>query len=267
MDPAIDASTAVDFGRFRVLLQRRELLADNRPLELGGRAFDVLMALIEACGAVVGKDALIGRVWPDRMVEENNLQAQISALRRVFGPDRDLIRTIAGRGYQFAGEIRTVPAPPHVSVTAGVALQAAMPRHAQTNLPEPVSELIGRDAELGEILDLSAAHRLVTLAGAGGIGKTRLGIEAARQLLPRFADGAWIVELAPLSDPALVPISVASVLGIEMSAGVASTERVANALRPKQLVLMLDNCEHVVGAAAQMAEALLRANPDVRDIV
>src|SRR5277367_5749612 len=117
MKPESLTPTAVDFGRFRVLLHRRELLADNRPLELGGRAFDVLMALIEARGAVVSKDALIERVWPARIVEENNLQAQISALRRAFGADRDLIRTIAGRGYQFAGEIRTVPVWPHVSVT------------------------------------------------------------------------------------------------------------------------------------------------------
>ena len=79
----IDASTAVDFGRFRVLLQRRQVLADNRPVELGGRAVDLLMALIEARGAVMSKDALIERVWPGRIVEENNLQAQISALRRV----------------------------------------------------------------------------------------------------------------------------------------------------------------------------------------
>ena len=100
----------VDFGRFRVLMQRREVLADNRPVELGGRAFDLLVALIEARGAVVSKDALIERVWPGRIVEENNLQAQISALRRAFGTDRDLIRTVAGRGYQFTGEIRTVPA-------------------------------------------------------------------------------------------------------------------------------------------------------------
>ena len=96
MDPAIDAPTGVDFGRFRLLSQRRKVLADNRPVELGGRAVDLLMALIEARGAVVSKDALIERVWPRRIVEENNLQAQISALRRAFGADRDLIRTVAG---------------------------------------------------------------------------------------------------------------------------------------------------------------------------
>src|SRR6266853_1581582 len=101
------APAAIEFGRFRVLPRRRELLAEGRPLELGGRAFDVLMALIEASGAVVSKDALMKRVWPNRIVDENNLQTQISALRRAFGSDRDLIRTIAGRGYQFTGEVRT----------------------------------------------------------------------------------------------------------------------------------------------------------------
>jgi DNA-binding winged helix-turn-helix (wHTH) protein len=97
MDPA-HAPAALKFGRFSVLPHRRELLAEGRPTDLGGRAFDILMALIEAAGAVVSKDALMNRVWPDRTVEENSLQAQISALRRTFGADRDLIRTIAGRG-------------------------------------------------------------------------------------------------------------------------------------------------------------------------
>src|SRR5271168_283313 len=106
MDPA-DAPAAVEFGRFSILPHRRELLAEGQVVELGGRAFDVLMALIEASGAVVSKDALMNRVWLDRIVEENSLQAQISALRRAFGTDRDLIRTIAGRGYQFTGVITT----------------------------------------------------------------------------------------------------------------------------------------------------------------
>src|SRR6202023_756850 len=109
MDPAQEPA-AIEFGRFRILPHRRELLTEGRLLELGGRGFDVLMALIEASGAVVSKDALMKRVWPDRIVEEKSLQGQISALRRAFGADRDLIRTIAGRGYQFTGEIRAVSA-------------------------------------------------------------------------------------------------------------------------------------------------------------
>src|ERR1700693_435455 len=118
MDPA-PATAAIEFGRFRVLPHRREVLAEGRRLELGGRAFDVLMALIEASGAVVGTDALMNRVWPDRIVEENSLQAQIAALRRAFGADRDLIRTVAGRGYQFTGDIRTVAATPNGQAISG----------------------------------------------------------------------------------------------------------------------------------------------------
>ena len=100
------------FGRFRMLPHRRELLADDAPIKLGGRAFDLLMALIETPGAVVSRDDLMARVWPGRMVGENNLQTQMLALRRAFGAERDLIRTVAGRGYQFTGEIHIVsPAP------------------------------------------------------------------------------------------------------------------------------------------------------------
>jgi predicted ATPase/DNA-binding winged helix-turn-helix (wHTH) protein len=265
MDRA-QAQAAIEFGRFQVLPHRREVLAEGRQLELGGRAFDVLMALIEASGAVVSKDTLMNRVWPHRIVEENNLQAQIATLRRAFGADRDLIRTIAGRGYQFTGEIRALSTGHDAQATAGVTQPRPTPSRPPTNLLEPVSELVGRDAELDEILDLSTSHRLLTLVGAGGIGKTRLAFEVARHVLPRFADGVWAIELAPLSDPELVPVTVATTLGLELPLGTASPLSVANALRSKQLMLVLDNCEHVVDATARMAESLLRANPEARVI-
>jgi predicted ATPase/DNA-binding winged helix-turn-helix (wHTH) protein len=268
MEANPSAPTAIEFGRFRILPHRREFLAEDRPMELGGRAFDVLMALIEASGAVVSKDALMHGVWPDRIVEENNLQAQIAALRRALGADRDLIRTIAGRGYQFTGEIRMVSASPDPRPAAMTGVPIAASARIPTNLPERVSELIGRDVELDEILDLTASHRLVTLTGTGGIGKTRLSLEVARRVLPRFADGVWAIELAPLSDPELVPVAVASALGLELelASGTASPLSVATALRSQQLMLVLDNCEHVVDAAARMAAALLRANPAARVI-
>src|SRR5580704_10740990 len=263
MDLTSETPAIVEFGHFRVVPRRRELLADDRPIHLGGRTFDVLMALIEGQGAVVAKDTLMERVWPNRIVEENSLHFQISALRDALGAERSLIRTISGRGYQFTGEIRTVAASPHAQVmTNTVAPVAAPPR--PTNLPEPVSELIGRDVEVEEVLRLTATHRLVTLTGAGGIGKTRLGLEVARRLLPEFADGIWIIELAPLSDPDLVPATVAMELGLDLADNVVSPERIANALAAKQLLLVLDNCEHLVGAAASMAEAVVRASPAAR---
>ena len=124
-----------------------------------------------------------------------------------------------------------------------------------TNLPEPVSELIGRDDELREIVSLAAAHRLVTLTGPGGIGKTRLALAVARQLLPQFADGVWVAELAPLADPGLVPATVAAAVGLELGGGEVSAPRVAQALADRRLLLVLDNCEHVIDAAAALAEA------------
>src|SRR6516162_3122977 len=252
MEPASEASASVAFGRFRVLPHRRELLVDGRPIKLGGRAFDVLMALIEARGAVVSKGALMTRVWPDRIVEENSLQAQIAALRTIFGAERGLIRTVSGRGYQFTGEIRILSAGTDDRADAGVA--AAEPAPPPTNLSEAISELIGRDDELAEILNLAAAHRLVTLTGAGGIGKTRLVLAMARELRQHFADGVWLAEFSPLSDPGLVPTTVASAVGLEFGTGEVSAQRVAQALADRRLLLVLDTCEHVITAGAADAE-------------
>ncbi len=240
-----------EFGRFKVVRHRRELLAGDRPVELGGRAFDTLMALIDARGTVLDKDQLMSLVWSDRVVEENNLPAQIAVLRKVFGADRHLIRTVAGRGYQFTGEIHTAAA------------AAPSPPSRMTNLPEAVSELIGREAELNEVAAVVTEHRLVSLIGAGGIGKTRLALEVARHLLPRFPDGVFVAELGPVSSPELVPATVASALGLTHIAGTASREGVAGALGTKKLLLVIDNCEHVIEAAAGMAEALLRTSPGV----
>ena len=237
MDPATKPAASVAFGRFRVVLHRRELIADGRLIKLGGRAFDVLVALIEARGAVVSKDALMARVWPDRIVAENSLQAQISALRHIFGAERDLIRTVAGRGYQFTGEVRILEAPPNERDDDGEHAAAAEPGSAlpptnlpPTNLPQPISKLIGRDDELGEVLNLVATHRLVTLTGAGGIGKTRLALALARELRPHFADGVWLAEFSPLVDPGLVPATVAAAVGLELGGGEASAQRVAQML-------------------------------------
>jgi len=266
MDPMSETSAIVEFGRFRILPHRREFLVDGQPIRMGGRAFDVLMALIEARGAVVSKDALMSRVWPNRNVEDNALQAQISALRDLFGADRDLIRTVRGRGYLFTGDVRAPLAGPREQPIADSILADAAFARPKTNLAELASKLVGRDFELREIASLSTAHRLLTLTGAGGIGKTRLGLATARHLLPQFADGVWIAELAPLSDPRLVPCTVAKAVGLELPGGEISRERVANALARSQILLVMDNCEHVIDAAASMVEELLRASPSARAI-
>ena len=121
MDLPSEPAPSIAFGCFQVLPHRRELLADGQPINLGGRAFDVLMALIEARGTVISKGALTRHVWPDRIVDENTLQVQISALRAALGPERELIRTVSGRGYQFAGEIRSLSTDPYEHAGVGVA--------------------------------------------------------------------------------------------------------------------------------------------------
>src|SRR5262245_64293744 len=115
----------VEFGRFKVLRRSRQLLADDQLIELGGRAFDTLVVLLDARGMIVDRDGLMSRVWPDRVVEEHNLHAQISALRKALGADRHLIQTVSGRGYQFTGEILVTPV---------FAAQDRPPR--RTNVPE-----------------------------------------------------------------------------------------------------------------------------------
>src|SRR5580704_13064263 len=257
MDPASERLAGIAFGRFQVLPDQRDVLADGRPIKLGGRAFDVLMALIEARGAVVTKEALMARVWPGRIIEENSLAAQIAALRAAFGAERELIRTVSRRGYQFTGEIRILAASPN-KAGAGVATAEHVSVLPPTNAPNSVSELIGRDAEVEEVLRLAGAHRLLTLTGAGGIGKTTLALALARELRPHFADGVWLAEFSAFADPGLVPATVAAAVGVQLG-GEASAQRVAQAFADRRLLLVLDTCEHVIAAAAAMAEAVLGA--------
>ena len=209
---------AILFGRFCLLLDRRELLADGLPVSLGNRALDVLIVLIEARGKLVTKHALLSRVWPNTTVEENNLQLQISTLRKALGKDRSLIQTDAGRGYRFTAAVTMGGPTPPAGEWVGAPDQFATPiaelRDPPSNLPAHTSGLVGRETQLSDIGDRVAANRLVTLVGAGGVGKTRLGHELARRLLPKFPDGVWVAELGTLSDPDLVPLAVAAALGL-----------------------------------------------------
>lgn len=256
------ARAALKFGRFRVVPYRREFFAEGAPVLLGSRAFDVLMVLIEAAGELVTKDEIFGRVWPGMVVEEHSLQFHISVLRKTLGKDRGFIKTISGRGYRFVADI-AVADEEQEGPAAPPAVLAAPRRDAEhpTNLPAPTSELIGREAELQEATALLMAHRLVTFVGPGGIGKTRLALEVARHLVHKFADGVWVAELGLVSEPSLVAVTVATALKLEIAGGAPTPEQVAAALGPSRLLLVLDNCEHVIDAAANMAEALLRANP------
>ena len=132
------------------------------------------------------------------------------------------------------------------------------------NLPSSLTTFIGREKEQAEILQWIGRHRLVTLTGSGGVGKTRISLKVGGQVLEEYANGVWLVELAPLSDPELLPQTVASALGIVMQSTSSHTELLINFLRPKTALLILDNCEHLLDASAQLADTLLKQCPQLK---
>jgi predicted ATPase/DNA-binding SARP family transcriptional activator len=151
------------------------------------------------------------------------------------------------------GEIKTTPLAKAKKTSA-----------SQHNLPFQLSKFIGREKELDEIANLIADHHLVTLTGTGGIGKTRLSLKVGEQVLNEYADGVWFVELASLSDRSLVPRTVAKLFNLVEQAGESLTDKLVRILRPKHILLILDNCEHVLDACAQLADALLRKCPTLK---
>jgi len=180
---------AYRFGNAELLTVQRHLLVDGRPTAIGSRAFDVLVALIERRDRAVTKNELLDIAWPGLVVEENNLAAQMSALRKVLGAST--FATIPGIGYRFCAPIEGDP-PPIVAAASRVATRA-------TNLPAATEALIGRDDDLAAVATMLEHHRLVTLVGPGGIGKTRLAQELARSQLASIAQGVWWVDLATVT--------------------------------------------------------------------
>ena len=242
-------SNNLSFGPFRLDLDRRALLRDGSPVALGGRALDLLCALASAGGQVVTKDALMEQVWPGLAVEENNIQVQISALRRILreaGCKPDYIITVPGRGYRFA-----------------VSSNDQKPA-AQGNLRASSDYLLGRAAELAHLAMLMSAQRLVTLVGAGGSGKTRLALQLGADLQQHFPDGVWLAELAPLAKPELLGETVAALFNVSLQGDRPAAQVITDLLGTRQLLLILDNCEHLIWTAAEFTEALLAACPNIR---
>jgi predicted ATPase/DNA-binding winged helix-turn-helix (wHTH) protein len=245
--------------QWEIDLGRRELRSRGIPVPLGGRAFEIVTVLVQSATELVTKDHMMERVWPGAVVGEGTLHVHISAVRKALGADRAMLKTVSGRGYRLLGSWTS-----QRREGAAPAVYSPLPRTSAAppanNFPPLVTRLIGRAAAAQFVRDLVSAYRVVTLTGPGGIGKTSLAVKAVRYLLPDFEDGGWIVELASLSDPGLVPSTVASTLGLKL-AGEISAASVARAVGARHLLLVLDNCEHVIDAVANLAETLTRLCP------
>ena len=257
-------SLALTFGRFELQARHRRLLHDGDPVTIGARAFDLLLALVERRERVVAKTELLDLVWPNLVVEENNLQVQVSSLRKLLGPQA--IATIPGRGYRFtavlAGAVDGNPSVIAPSPTPAATTGSAPPK-LLTNLPRELPPLYGREADLQALRSLLDAHRLVTVVGAGGIGKSRLAQAAAHSLAGRWIDGAWMVELAGLADPGILPNVVAQALGITMAGQLAPLDELVAGMAQRTVLLVLDNCEHLLDAVAALVHAVAQGAPNV----
>jgi predicted ATPase/DNA-binding winged helix-turn-helix (wHTH) protein len=232
------------------------LLQGDAPVRIGGRALDILTALIERPGELVSKSELMARVWPGIFVLENNLKVNIGALRRALGDETGAAKyvgTVQGRGYRFI-------APVEASSLSSSSATAAKRSH---NLPIAITRIFGRADAIDAIrLDLEES-RLVSIVGAGGIGKTRVALAVAEQALGSARDGVWLVDLAPLKDPALVPNAVATSVGL----GAPSTDVLATlceSFRSREMLILFDSCERLIEAAATCVDRILAEAPGVK---
>lgn len=260
------------FGPFRLLPRQRLLLRDGLPLRPGSRALEILMVLVGRAGEVVPKDELIARVWRDSVVDEGSLRVHVAALRKLLGDQAGAaggsgphyIQNVPMRGYSFVAPVRRVTvdgvSPPADSPPPAPTETPATPAH---NLPATLTRLVGREAALSQLLTQLHSRRFVTLIGPAGIGKTALALAAADAMRGACSDGVFFVDLAPASDPRLVPSALATVLGIPLISSDPSKELVSG-LRHRRLLVVLDNCEHLIDAAALLAESLVAAVPGLR---
>jgi predicted ATPase/DNA-binding winged helix-turn-helix (wHTH) protein len=238
-----------DLGPFRLDADLGALTYAGAPTMLGTRAVGILTVLVERAHEFVAKERLIDAAWPGVIVEENNLPVQVHAIRRALaqapGGER-WIETLAKRGYRFVGP-----------VSAAADKGRDVYESARSNLPERLTSFIGRERDLVEIKRLLPGNRLITLVGPGGIGKTRLALQTAAEVMSAYRHGAWFTDLGSLREGSLVAAAVAQALGVQERRGRSVTTALCAHLRPLQLLLILDNCEHLLDTCASLVDALL----------
>jgi predicted ATPase/DNA-binding winged helix-turn-helix (wHTH) protein len=246
------------FGPFRLRPLQRVLQEGETPIRLGSRSLDILQLLIERAGELVSKDELIARVWPNIHVEDAALRVHVAALRKVLGHGRNgarYVENVTGRGYRFVAPVIRIE-----DDAPDSAVQVATERRHR--LPALLTRMIGRTDIVGALVTRLPRQRLVTIAGPGGMGKTTIALATADKLAASYRHGACFVDLASITDPRLVPSTLALALELEILSNNPVPALLAF-LADKHLLIVLDNCEQVVGAAAALAENVLRGAPGV----
>ncbi|PTV69807.1 ATP-binding protein [Agrobacterium pusense] len=246
-----------EFGPFRLVPTERTLERDGCSVAIGSRAFDLLTALVENGGAVVSKKDLHARVWPDMVVDEVSLRVHVSGLRKLLGEasgGKQYITNVSGRGYAFSVPVRRAPSdaiPPSIS-----------PDGATSVLPPLLSRMVGREHLVQDIAERLLRCRFLSLIGPGGIGKTTVAVATAHAAQAEFSHGVVFADLTTIVDGDLVASAIANLLGVPVASR-DPTADITSAVRQKRLLLVLDNCEHIIDAVARFAEHVFLKCPDV----
>jgi predicted ATPase/DNA-binding winged helix-turn-helix (wHTH) protein len=252
-----NSQDVLSFGPFSLFAAERLLKRADKPIQLGGRVLDILIALAERAGEVVPRKELISTVWPHVTVEDANLRAHIAALRKALGDGRDgarYISNISGRGYCFVAPVT------RSSAGRPAPVSGMTPAEQVRRLPPRPARVVGRDDTVRSLAEQLQALRFISIVGPGGVGKTTVAISVAYTLIDGFHDAMFFIDLAALTDPQLVPTAVASALGLM----VQSQDPLAGLLAfigDRKILLVLDNCEHVIGVAAALAERVVSEAP------
>jgi DNA-binding winged helix-turn-helix (wHTH) protein len=245
------------FGPFRLFPAQRRLEKDGRPLRLGGRALDILTVLAERAGEVVSNRALLESVWQDITVEESSLRFHIKNLRKILGDGQSgtrYVSNVPGRGYCFVA--------PTTRINARDS-SGDQPAARRYDLPRFGTQVIGRESVIDALLPQLAQRGPLTIVGPGGIGKSTVALTLAHARQADYQHGVCFVDLAPLTDPALVLAAVAAALELPLPSGDPCAALIGF-LRDKQVLLVLDSCEHVIDSVAILSEVVLDGAPAVR---
>jgi len=251
------------FGPFILVPERRLLVRGGAEVRIGGRALDLLTALVERPGELVTKRELMAQVWPKTVVDEANLKVNVAALRRTLGDggpaDARYIATVTGRGYRFIAPVAT-------GDPSALALTPAATIARRHNLPTATTRIVGRADAIETVQRDFEVSRLVTIVGPGGIGKTTVALAVAERALELFRDGVWLVDLALLKDPKLAPNAIATAIGLAGNSA-NDLDALCDSLGNREMLLVFDSCEHIIDAAASCANRILAEAAGVKILV